>query len=96
MSENAPESENVSVSENAVPSQDMLEIGTTYDICGAGIAGTLFDCEDFYFSGEPAWDIIDFATTTVLESVLHCDDSTADLSQIQDRFSDVGAYFETL
>jgi predicted dienelactone hydrolase len=76
--------------------QDFVEIADQYGICGAAAAGFLFDCADTLLPEADAMPIVNYATTAVLEEVLHCREDGVDLSQIESVFSDVGEYRQEL
>ena len=65
-------------------------------MCGTGLAGGLFDCDPGYIADEVGWQIVEYATSGVLETALHCTDRSAALSGIQNEFPDVGEYSESL
>ncbi len=72
--------------------ENMLEVAQRYEVCGTQLAGGLFDCEDFYLDGPTGWAIVNYATSAVLESALHCTDRSGALAQLADRFDQVGEY----
>jgi len=74
--------------------RNMLEVAQDHGVCGTGLAGGLFDCDPGYIDGETGWAIVEYATSGVLETALHCTDRSAALAEIQSRFPDVGDYRE--
>lgn len=76
--------------------QDFVEIAEEYGICGAAAAGFLFDCADTLLPEADAMPIVNYATTAVLEEVLHCREDGPDLAEIESVFGDVGEYREQL
>ncbi len=75
--------------------QDFLELAQAYEICGAQFASFLFDCEDSYIPDPDAWSIVQYATSSVFEEVLHCRAEAADwIAQIDATYADVGDFFE--
>jgi hypothetical protein len=72
--------------------ENMLEVAQRYEVCGTQLAGGLFDCEDFYIDGPTGWAIVNYATSAILETTLHCTDRSAALAQLADRFDQVGEY----
>ena len=71
---------------------DMLEVAQAHGVCGAGLAGGLFDCDPDYLPAEVGWQIVDYASSAVLESALQCADRDDALAELQARFNDVGEY----
>jgi hypothetical protein len=74
--------------------QNLLEIADEHGLCGAQFAGFLFDCNDDYLDGPIGWEIVNYATTSMLEASLQCRADLAPLSGIQTAYPDVGAYNE--
>lgn len=62
--------------------KDLLSVANQYSLCGASLAGMLFDCDPSYLAGPRGWEITNYATTAVLEPALHCTASTAGIDQI--------------
>ena len=56
--------------------KDLLGVATQYNLCGANLAGMLFDCDPSYIAGPRGWEITNFATSAVLEPALHCTTTT--------------------
>ncbi len=73
--------------------EDMLQVAQRFNVCGTNLAGSLFDCEDFYVDGPTGWAITNYATSAVLETVLQCTDRTAALGQLTSRFGDAVGEF---
>ncbi|MBK9034845.1 MAG: hypothetical protein IPL61_26880 [Myxococcales bacterium] len=76
--------------------KDLLEIANDYQLCGAAAAGLLFDCDPAYIPGPEAWDIINFASTTVLESTLQCASGGPTIDQVDDTYPKAHNYEEAL
>lgn len=75
--------------------QDLLAIANEHGVCGASLAGFLFQCDPMRLDGATGWKIIDDATTSILRTTLQCQPE-ADLSTLQSRYSDVGEYQQAL
>ena len=56
--------------------KDLLGVATQYNLCGASLAGMLFDCDPSYIPGPRGWEITNYATSAVLEPALHCTATT--------------------
>lgn len=76
--------------------QDFLEIAAQYDVCGAQLAGALFDCKDTYTPDATNWAITNYATSAALEETLHCSGAGANFASIQSKFPEVGEFQEAL
>lgn len=75
----------------------LLEIAQANDICGAGFAGALFQCDDEFIPDPDSWDIIHYASSAVLEETLHCEPEAApQLGLIQGRYPFVLEFREEL
>lgn len=74
--------------------KDLLEVANDYAICGAQLAGFLFDCDPAQIEGQLGWNIINFASSALLESALHCQSTSS--SGIQAVFPEVAEYTEEL
>lgn len=70
--------------------KNMLEVAQEHDICGAGFAGGLFDCDPSYTAPEVAWEIVDATTAAVLEATLQCTDRSAVWTGLEARFDALG------
>lgn len=75
--------------------QDLLAIANEHGVCGAQLAGFLFDCSAPRIDGVTGWNIINDATTSILRSTLQCQPE-ADVSTIQSRYPEVGEYQQEL
>jgi fermentation-respiration switch protein FrsA (DUF1100 family) len=69
--------------------QNLLQIAETYEVCGAQFAGFLFDCSPTLLPGATSRAIVAYATTAVLEGVLHCSNGADAFETIQSTFPDV-------
>ena len=76
--------------------QDLLQIAQAHQVCGAQLAGFLFDCNPDYIDGPSGWEVVDYASSAVLEPVLQCAHGLPDLSQIQSVLPAVVDYEEAL
>lgn len=76
--------------------QDFLEIATEFDICGAQLAAFLFDCDPAYTPDAVNWEITQFASSAVLESVLRCTEAADNFAGLEAKFPAVGEYQEAL
>jgi pimeloyl-ACP methyl ester carboxylesterase len=75
--------------------QDLLAIAQAHDVCGAQLAGFLFDCAPANIDARLGWDIINYASTAVLEASLQCQPQR-DLAAIKARFPQVSDYAQAL
>lgn len=75
--------------------QDLLAIAQEHGVCGAQLAGFLFDCDPAQIEAQLGWDIINFASTSVLEETMQCQ-PPRDLTTIQERFPQVSDYQQAL
>jgi dienelactone hydrolase len=74
--------------------ENILTVAVNAGVCGANLAGFLFDCSDNYLPDDRGRPIVRYATTAVLESVLHC--TNDDLSGLKARFPEVSTLEEQL
>lgn len=72
--------------------EDMMVVAQRYDICGAGLAGGLFDCDPAYVDPAIGGAITRYATAAVLERALQCADRDAALAALRERYAEVGDY----
>jgi len=70
--------------------KDLVEIGTEVGICGMNLAGFLWDCSASYVSQERGAEIVNYATTAVLEETLHCADRSSQLAELRTKYGEVG------
>lgn len=80
--------------ENAA-GEDLLQIANDHMVCGANLAGFLFDCSPSHIDGPTGWSIVDYATSAVLEPVLQCKPQS-DLHQLTTIYPAVTDYEEAL
>ncbi|MFN0247657.1 MAG: hypothetical protein ACKV2T_12295 [Kofleriaceae bacterium] len=73
--------------------QDLLAIANEYDVCGASLAGFLFDCAPDRLDGRRGWDISNAASTAVLAEALQCRPSTP-ASRLSATYPEVGEAVE--
>ena len=71
--------------------QNLLQVAQAHQVCGAQLAGFLFDCDPSHIDGPTGWNIVDDATSAVLESVLQCHGPSA-LDQITSQYPQVSGY----
>lgn len=77
--------------------QDLVEIATEHDVCGVQFASFLFQCDDSFLPDPEAWEIINFASSAVLEETLHCEpEASAELGLIQGTYPVVLEFREEL
>lgn len=76
--------------------EDFLTIANEFDVCGAQLAGALFDCKPSYTPDAINWQISNFASSTVLEETLHCVDAGDKFAGLQAKFPEVGEFQEAL
>lgn len=76
--------------------QDFLQIAEQNDVCGAQFAGFLFDCSPDYTPDPTSWEIAQYASSAVLESVLRCTDAADNFAELQAKFPAVAEYQESL
>ncbi|MCE9578706.1 MAG: hypothetical protein K8W52_36615 [Deltaproteobacteria bacterium] len=76
--------------------KNLLEIATANNVCGAQLAGFLFDCNASFVDGPTGWDVINYASSSVLESTLQCNPSSPDLANIKTVLPAVSDYLEAL
>jgi dienelactone hydrolase len=74
--------------------ESILTIAQAADICSAGLAGFLFDCEPSYLEEAKGTAIVNYATTAALEETLHCADRSSQFAQLQSRLPDVGEFLQ--
>jgi alpha-beta hydrolase superfamily lysophospholipase len=71
--------------------QDLLQIATEHGVCAAQFAGMLFDCNPAHIEGRKGWDIINYATSSVLEGTLQCH-AGSDPKDIRSVYPEVAEY----
>jgi predicted dienelactone hydrolase len=76
--------------------QNLLQVGEQYQLCGVAAAGILFDCNPAFIPAADSRDIIDFASTTVLESTLQCATTGPTIDRVDDTYDRVEVYEEAL
>ena len=74
---------------------DFVTIANEFGVCGAQLAGALFDCEPTYTPDPTNWQISNYASSAVLEETLHCVDGDP-FAGLQAKFPEVGEYQEAL
>lgn len=73
--------------------KDLITIAEETGVCGASIARFLFDCDPAYIDAQLGWDIINHASTAVLESTLQCQPDRA-LTNLRTLFPQVADLIE--
>jgi hypothetical protein len=77
--------------------QDLMEIAIEYEVANAELFEQLWDgCGPDQIDPPVGWEITNFATAAVLESVLHCSGADANFTDIQSRYPLVTDYREEL
>ncbi|PCC71953.1 Alpha/beta hydrolase family protein [Nannocystis exedens] len=76
--------------------QDFLQIAQANDVCGAQFASFLFDCSPDYTPDATSWEITQYASSAVLESVLRCTDAADNFAELQAKFPEVAEFQEAL
>jgi dienelactone hydrolase len=71
---------------------DLLTIAVDNEVCGAELAGGLFQCSPDLLPDPQAWAIVDYATAAVFEETLHCRDASAAFAELEARFAAVFEY----
>lgn len=75
----------------------LVEIAEANDVCGVQFAGFLFQCDDSFLPDPEGWEIINFASSAVLEETLHCEpEAAAELGLIQGHYPVVLEFREEL
>ena len=72
---------------------DLLAVAKQDNVCGAQLAGFLFDCDPAHIDGPTGWAIINDATSAVLENVLQCN-AHASLAGLMQRHPEVATVQE--
>jgi hypothetical protein len=62
---------------------DLLTIANDNGVCGAQLAGFLFQCSPDLIADADGWALIDYATAAVFEETLHCTDAEAIFAGIE-------------
>jgi len=75
--------------------QDLLTIAKQDNVCGANLAGFLFDCDPSHVAGPVGWKIINYASSAVLEPTLQCQQQS-DLEAHETADPGVSKYDEQL
>jgi hypothetical protein len=76
--------------------QNLLEIAVEHGVCGAQLAGGLFQCDDGLTPDEESWAVIDHVTTAVLHETLHCQDVTDAFADLEGLFPIVAEFRQDL
>jgi len=76
--------------------KNLLEVANDYGICGAFLAGFLFDCDPALLAPETGWQIINYASSAALESALQCSDAADNFASIESTYPDVAELRESL
>lgn len=71
--------------------KNLLEVAQQYNLCGAALAGMLFDCDPAYIPAQRGWDITNHATSAVFEPALQCTTTTDAIGSIT-RYGEVDPY----
>jgi fermentation-respiration switch protein FrsA (DUF1100 family) len=76
--------------------EDLVTVGESAGICGFALAGALFDCDPSYLPDARAWEIIQDATSSLLDAELQCHPAVDPIAAIGQRHPEVGDYRESL
>ncbi len=76
--------------------KNLLEVANEYGICGAYLAGFLFDCDPAQLPADVGWEIVDYATSAVLESTLQCSNAADNFGSLEATYPDVAELRENL
>ncbi|MBA3462609.1 MAG: hypothetical protein H0T46_21820 [Deltaproteobacteria bacterium] len=68
--------------------KNLLEVANQYNLCGAALAGMLFDCDPGYIAAPRGWDITNHATSAMFEPALQCTSTTDALADVV-RYAEV-------
>ncbi len=71
--------------------KNLLEVANQYSLCGASLAGMLFDCDPSYLGAARGWEITNFATSAAFEPTLQCTTTTEGLDGVK-RYPEVDPY----
>jgi pimeloyl-ACP methyl ester carboxylesterase len=75
---------------------NILQVAKQAGVCGAGLAGQLFDCSSGYLPDERGRDLVAHATTAVLEATLQCGGDAPGLLGLRARYPEVAELEEQL
>ena len=70
--------------------EDLLTVARAAGVCGAGLAGLLFDCSDAYLDPARGREIVSAVTTATLEATLQC--ARRDLDGLRARYPEISEY----
>ncbi|MBA3502546.1 MAG: alpha/beta fold hydrolase [Myxococcota bacterium] len=73
---------------------NLLAVATQYGLCGASLAGMLFDCDPTYLAAQRGWDITNYATSAVFEPALQCTTTTRSIASIETAYPEVDPFME--
>lgn len=76
--------------------KDLVTVAQDYNVCGAFLANSLFDCNEEYIAGSIATEIVNYATSAALESELHCSDAADNFANLLDNYPQVISLDESL
>lgn len=76
--------------------EDFLQIAEANAVCGAQLAGALFDCDPTYTPDATGWAIVHAASSAALEETLRCRDVSAVFAGLQSTYPEVGELQESL
>lgn len=72
---------------------DLVEIATEHEVSNVEFASSLWDgCEPGQLDPARGWEIINHASSAVLEEILHCSGDPSAFSGVESRFAAVGEY----
>lgn len=76
--------------------KNLVEVADAAGVCGVFLAGALYDCKDEYIAGPLASEIVNYATSAALESVLHCSGAAANFDALQSNYPEVVDHSDSL
>ncbi len=74
--------------------KNLVQVGRQYGLCGVDMAGMLFDCAPDQLASATGWNIINHASTSVLERALQCRTDLPPMAAIDAAYPDVAVYAE--
>jgi hypothetical protein len=69
--------------------KNILQVAQQFNVCGAALAGGLFDCKPNYLPASVGTPIVNYATTATLEGVLKCTTGDDAFATIKTKYPDV-------
>jgi len=72
--------------------KNILEVAEEAGVCATSFAGALFDCDPSYIDPVVAKEIVNFATSAVLEGHLMCSEALGELDSLEQTYPQVAEY----